>query len=431
MKKIALLSTAMTLSVSLFAGCSQTEPKNNGNQKAEVQRKPVTLDYWHPLTGGDAKYMDEIVEKFNKENTNGVTVKQNILKADELAQKLAAANSANSGLPHLLYISEVDVATYQRTKMLQPLDDLMGKVGMKKDDAVKQLNAPLTFENKTYGVPVEVHPWVLFYNKTLLKQLGYKDEDLKSLNLDKIIEMSQKTMALGKDYYGISLSGADQVVFNRFFYTALYQGGSDIYNPSNPKVPTFNNEAGIKAIEQTLKLSQYTVPKGTAGRPPFVAGKVLFHFNGVWELSQLDNAEVKSKLDWGVVQFPQLFSAKKGVWSAIGVGAMTKAAATDNEKLSSMEFLKFMQDNGLTMSKAGHIPAKISLLNSEEFKKMPYSFFKDNMDVFAIPPTGPANDPIVKKAVPAFMQLYWKEATDVKKTMDTAAKEVKEILDNQ
>jgi multiple sugar transport system substrate-binding protein len=436
MKKIAVISTALTLCASLLAGCGQssTKPKadaQNSATPAAVVRKPVTLDYWHPLTGGDAKFMDEIVQKFNSENKNGVTVKQNIMKADELSQKLAAANTASTGLPHILYVGSNDVYMQQRSKLLLPVDDLMDKVGLKKEESLKQLNDAVTFDKKMYGVPVEVHPWVMFYNKKLLNQIGYKEEDLKSLDLNKLIEMSKKTMALGKDYFGISLSGADPSVFFRYFYTALYQGNSNTVDPANPKVPTFNNEAGLKAIEQVMKLNEYTVTKGTGGRPPFVAGNVLFHFNGVWELSQLDNPEVKAKLDWGVVQFPQLFSSKKGVWSEIGVGVMTKAAADENTKLASIEFLKFMQDNGLSMAKAGHIPAKISLLNSEEFKKMPYSFFKDNMDVFAIPPTGPANDPINKKAVAAFMQLYWKEATDVKKMLDDAAKQAKEIVDNQ
>jgi multiple sugar transport system substrate-binding protein len=432
MKKFLSLALATGLCLSLFTSCSKTaKPADSATPAANAERKPVTLQFWHALTGGDAPALDQIVKKFNEENGKGITIQTSMMKADDMSAKIAAAQSANTGLPQVILLGEGDVTQYQQNKMLLPLDDLMKSDGMTKNDVVKQFMDTVIYDNKVYALPVWAHPWVLFYNKTLLHQLGYQDSDLKNLDLNKIIEMSKKTMALGKGYYGISLSGADGAVFSRLFYSALYQGGSNIFDLAKPTVPTFNNEAGIKAIQDSIQLGQYTVPKGTAGRPPFVDGKVLFHFNGVWEITQLDNKDVKAKLDWGVVPFPQLFSQKKGVWTSSHVAVITKSAATDNEKLAAIDFLKFMENNALIMGQAGHIPTKVSLLNSKEFSTAPFAFFKDNMDTFAIPSVGAAQVPIFNKAVPAYTDLYWGDKKDVKGTMDAAAKAAKEIIDNQ
>ncbi len=428
MKKLISLLLASTL---LFTSCGggATSDSGSGDATTGADGGAVTLEFYHMLTGGDGEYLDQIVQKFNAENGKGITVNSNVLKADEFSQKLAASVTAPETLPDVVFTGEADIPLYANS-IFVPMDDLMTNAGMKQEDYMSSLMDLTKIDGSTYALPIQTFTWTLYYNKTMLADLGYTEEDLKDLNLDKLLEMCKAAQAQGSDYYGLSLSGADAAVFSRLFYTTIYQNGGNYFNPEDPTQILVDSPEAIEAIDKVKQLGQYTVPKGTAGRPPFVAGKVLFHFNGVWEISQLDTQEVKDVLDWGVVQFPNFFGKDPyGVWAGSHNMAITKACETDAEKAAAMEFIKYVSDNALILSQAGHIPAKTELLSTDQFKQSIFAFFADNFDVFAVPPVGPSRDAVEKLGVPAFTDLYWGDTTDTKATMEEVANGARELIE--
>ncbi len=419
MKKIICLIVA---SMFLFVGCGDSGNESNNSDGS------VNLEFYHMLTGGDGEYLDEIVENFNKDNDKNIVVTSNILKADEFSQKLAASVAAPDTLPDVVFIGEADIPLYADS-IFTPIDDLMENANMSNDDYIESLFDLTKVNGSTYALPIQTFTWTLYYNNEMLESLGYTKSDVENLDLETMIQMCEEAMAQGDDYYGVSLSGADSAVFSRLLYTSIYQNGGDYFNPNDDKEILIGAPEVIEAIDKIKDLGKYTVPKGTAGRPPFVAGKVLFHFNGVWEISQLNNDEVKEVLDWDVVQFPNFFgNSDYGVWAGTHNMAITKAVKDDKEKEAAMEFIKYVSDNALILSKAGHIPAKKELLETDEFKNGLFSFFADNLDVFAIPPLGKTRDAVEKLGVPAFTDLYWGDKTDTKAVMEEVASGAAELI---
>jgi multiple sugar transport system substrate-binding protein len=55
--------------------------------------------------------------------------------------------------------------------LLEPLDDVWGKIGGNFNDAAKSLSKGI--DGKYYLVPIYNYPWVVFYNKSVFQQKGY------------------------------------------------------------------------------------------------------------------------------------------------------------------------------------------------------------------------------------------------------------------
>ncbi len=415
-KTICTLITTLLL----LSGCGGSDENITSNGS-------VNLEFYHMLTGGDGVYLDEIVENFNNENDKNIVVTSNVLKADEFSQKLAASITAPDTLPDVVFLGEADIPLYAES-IFTPIDDLMDNAGLDENDYIDSLMDLTKVNGNTYALPIHAFTWTLYYNNELLEELGYSKDDLQDLDLETMIEMCKATMEKGSDYYGISLSGADAAVFGRLLYTTIYQNGGDYFNPQDETEILIASKESIEGIDKIKALGEYTVPKGTSGRPPFVAGKVLFHFNGVWEISQLDNDEVKEVLDWGVVKFPQLFDKSEAVWAGSHNMAITKAVQSEEEKEAAMEFIKYVSDSGLILAQAGHIPAKKELLETDEFKNGLFSFFADNLEVFAIPPSDPTRDAIERLGIPVFTDLYWGDKGDTKSVMEEVAKGATELI---
>ena len=56
--------------------------------------------------------------------------------------------------------------------MLLPFDEELASRNIPVDDYVESAWTGLNYQGKQYGIPLDVHPWVLYYNKDILGELG-------------------------------------------------------------------------------------------------------------------------------------------------------------------------------------------------------------------------------------------------------------------
>ena len=108
MKK-RLLATLLssTLVMTSLAGCSSKS--ENGDMVTELT-KPITIEMWHYMNGGQAEVLNEIIEDFNATNDKGITV--NAISQGsivDLNKKVISAAQSNS-LPAIINVYP-DVAT--------------------------------------------------------------------------------------------------------------------------------------------------------------------------------------------------------------------------------------------------------------------------------------------------------------------------------
>ena len=76
---------------------------------------PITIQFWNAFTGTDGDVLREIVDRYNKENTRGITIEMDIMPASSLEEKLPAAIASKTA-PALIIRGNFDTATYTDRK---------------------------------------------------------------------------------------------------------------------------------------------------------------------------------------------------------------------------------------------------------------------------------------------------------------------------
>jgi len=159
----------------------------------------------------------------------------------------------------------------------------------------------------------------------------------------------------------------------------------------------------------------------------FQAGKGALLPTGVWFTGTLEATE---GLEFGAIPFPQIFD-KPATWidSHTLIIPLQKKKKDDNKIKASMTFIKWITDHGATWSKAGHIPATTTAVESEEFKQLPYRadyLQAGNDGVFL--PQSPKLWPIKDQLVQA-LESIWQGRSSVDDGLANAVKNMEKILE--
>ena len=115
--------------------------------------------------------------------------------------------------------------------VLSPItDEELASVGLAKSDYPENLVEAATFDGQMYGVPLDVHSIILYYNKDILREAGLLGEDGLPTGLDGIDNFNAALAAIaetGKLPLSMSNS-ADSGTVWRLFYTLLSQDGGKV-----------------------------------------------------------------------------------------------------------------------------------------------------------------------------------------------------------
>lgn len=332
---------------------------------SEYDGPSVALDFWNGLTGGDGPYMLALVEEFNAAHDN-IAVSMNATPWAEFYQTLPAAVNSGAG-PDVVIIHSFQIATNAARQVLMPLDQLAEEVGLAEDDFPAPVWRAGIYNDQRYGVPLDVWPDGLFYNRQVLEAAGLDPENPPQTGEQYIAACEQMKEA------GIrgSWVGAVDTWGGRRFETLLWQFGGDLYNEDVTEA-TFNSDAGVEALTWWVELIRngYS-PENVAGEDlltSFINNENAFLWGGpgalINELAEVDG------LDWGVAPVPLV-----GTEPAVFAGSHNFALTTQNEEGSdehraSQVFISWMSENSARWAPAGPVPARLSQLESEEFKSL-------------------------------------------------------------
>src|SRR6202034_1955411 len=142
--------------------------------------------WWDFLSGGDGVRMKAMLDEFNKEHAGKVQIDATTSEwGTPFYTKVQTAAATGQG---------PDVMTYHESRM--PLGVSEGVVsaltpeelaasGIKaRDFSPANWKAAQGPDGKQYGVPLDIHSVILYYNKALLKKAGLLGDDGKPKGLD-------------------------------------------------------------------------------------------------------------------------------------------------------------------------------------------------------------------------------------------------------
>jgi len=360
-----LLSASAGAGLAL-AGCGggSTAVQSAGDGGKTYKGPKVNLAFWNGLTGGEGPYIQELVQEFNSQSKN-IDVSMNIVEWDTFYQKVPSAVNTGEG-PDVGIMHHDQLGTNAARGVIIPLDDVANALQLKESDFAPAVWNAGIYNNQRYGISLDIHPLGFYYNKGTMEKAGL-DPNNPPQTKDDYEAALEELKGKGIEGHWVSpfeFTGALS------FMVLLWQFGGDLYNEDATKA-TFNSEAGVEALEWMVSLIKkgYS-PKNVAQDAEFVAfqnGNNAFMWNGIWNINPLNDVD---GLDWGVSPMP-LIGTEKATWAGSHHFAiMNKRPLDENKVQASKVFINWVSQQSIEYAKAGQIPARASVRESQAFKNL-------------------------------------------------------------
>ena len=413
----------------VLAGCGGGPEENPAVQQQagagsgkQYNGPKVKLSFWNGFTGGDGDYMLRMVKQFSSQEKN-IDVTMNTIQWPDYYQKVPAAVSSGEG-PDVGIMHIDTVATNAARQVILPLDDVANALNLKKSDFFPVVWDAGIYNGHRYGIPLDVHPYALFYNKDVMEKGGL-DPDKPPQTKDEYMAALDQLKDKGIQGFWVP-SVAPDVTW--LFETLLYQNGGELYNDAVTEA-TWNSDAGVDALTWMVDLiKEGYSPKNVgalAEQVAFQNNKNAFYWSGIWNILTFRDAGV----NFGAGPLPQIGS-EKGAWAnSHNFVIMNKQDQDPNKIAASKFFISWVSRNSAEWAKAGQVPARNSVRESSAFQSLePQSKIAQELPYVRFPPSVPGIDAVV----PAALDPATNEAVLLKKdpeaALDEAASQAKQIL---
>ncbi len=350
---IALLAT-----MSILGGCSNTTPASQTESDELVKEinELVEITFWHGMTGAQQETLQSLTDSFMKENPN---IKVNLQAQgaySDLQQKLTAAQASPKDLPTITQAYPGWMLNAINEGYVQDLsvyieDETIGIADV--EDILPALREATKINGKTYALPFNKSTDVLWYNKTLLDELGLT----VPTNLDELAEVS-KTI-----YEKTGIVGAGFDALQNFYVTYLKERGVDFDSSFDP------------TCQESIDAANYYLD-GIKGGYFRIAGSDKYHSGpfssenvAMYVGSSAGESFVKQgaegKFEYGVARYPSKISIQQGT------DIFMFSNATSQQKTAAFMYMKYLtnKDSQITWAvNTGYLPIRSTAINDDAYK---------------------------------------------------------------
>ena len=340
---------------------------------AIAHAEPIQINYWSVFTGADGATMQAMVDAFNA-SQDEVFVNHTPMTADDLYQKIPLTVQTGTDIPQVCIVHIERIPNFVNQEMLYPYDlDLIAQAGVKEENYNSAAWARTDIDGEHYGIPLDVHSYVTYYNKDLFDQYdlnSYVEDGY--LTFDEVKELGDKAKAAGFTGYVTDLGWMRAQLLS--YYGQLDPNLTLSEDGINPSI---NNE-NMKKVFETMKdlwEGGYTSVKNTDYSSEFYSGNMLVWSEGIW----MKAAAVDAGINFGML--PAICYTPETCMSWTSSHNFVQFAdenRTEEEDLAVAKFINFMGENSLTWARdAGQCPAHLSINDVAEFSEYPQAFLAD------------------------------------------------------
>lgn len=357
MKFKRLLALGLVFMSAAMVGCGS---KGNDTSSADIVteiKEPVEITFWHAMNGDLEKSLTSLTEKFMAENPNIKVTLQNQSSYKDLQQKITATVASPKDLPTMTQAYPDWMFNPIKDNLVTDLTPYIENETLKFDnyeDILPSFREAAKIDGKIYGMPFNKSTEVLWYNKTLLDELGLK----APTTYDELVQVA-KTI---KEKKGIAGAGFDSL--NTYYTTFLKTEGKTFDSSFD-----VTSEASAKALNYYLEgvKEGYFRIAGTDNylSGPFGNGAVAMYV-GSNAGENFVKQGVGDKFEVAAAPYPTSASLQQGT------DLYVFSSATAEQKTAAYMFLKFLttKENQITWaSETGYMPVRQSAIDSEEYKK--------------------------------------------------------------
>jgi len=367
----------------VLAGCGGKGSDSSGG--ASGGKKELTFMF----RGGtdEQKAYKKAVDKYEADHP-GVTVKIITTSADQYATKLKAAITGRS-VPDVFYFDPGDLRAYANggvlldmTKYVENNKNIDINKIWKHGVDIYRYDGKQVGQGSIYGLPKDLGPFALGYNKTMFEKAGLPlpDKD-KPYTWDEFIKVNQEltkdTNGDGKiDQFGTGFN------VNWALQAFVWSNGADWIDSTRTKV-TIDDPKFAEALQYFADMqNKYKITPSIAEAQTldtyqrWMKGELAFFPVGPWDMSTYE----KLPFEYDLIPYPAGSTGKTATWiGSLGIGVSSKTKYPQ-ESADLVMYLKGSQDamkmlvdakvqipNLTDMAKTWAADASIKPANKEEF----------------------------------------------------------------
>jgi multiple sugar transport system substrate-binding protein len=352
-----------------------------GSSKTEIS-------FWNGWTGPDGTAMLEVIRQFNLENPD-IEVSMQRMAWDTYYNKLMVAAMSGRG-PQVFVIHASTLPRMVRAGYLDDISDIYNPTtGVIGSDFESKVLDQVKFDGKTVAVPLDIHPQGLYCNTDMLLAAGLKNPDgtpKPPTNKEEFIAAIRATQKVGAkgdhDVWGFSWT----FWRNNFMALVPQFHGEYFDKDGKPDLDNPGNVAALTFMGQLMNELKLTPPaESNAGWVGFRQKHVAMLFEGVYMVGDLQSL---TNFNYYGAPVPQIGDQPGTVGDSHCL--CVRKGLSGKERAASERFIAYLSQHSLAWAKAGQVPARISIRNSEEFKKfqVQYAFSKE-VPYMSYPPRTP------------------------------------------
>jgi len=267
-------SGAGILSAGLLSSCSRVA---SGFTGAETVPEGTLVFSHGPDSSGT---IPKIIDKFNKENRDGLTALYRQAPADsgQYFDKLRTEFQAGSGTTDIISGDVIWAAQFGPNDWILDLSDRF--TDQMRSEFLEPTLETNTFDGKIYGVPWFTDVGMLYYRTDLLKKAGI---DAPPKTWDELMEMAREVQEKTGTQYGFLFQGAEYEggVVNGLEF--IYNAGAEVMPPDDPTKIVIDQGGADKGLAMQQRLvAEGVAPEAVATwkeletQDAFIKGNAVF-----------------------------------------------------------------------------------------------------------------------------------------------------------
>ncbi|MEV6366717.1 ABC transporter substrate-binding protein [Micromonospora sp. WP24] len=420
------LGAAATLTLAGCGGGDSSGPAAGGDGGKDYTGPKVDLKLWNGFTGGDGEIFKTLVNQFNSEHQN-IAVSVATYQWEDYYNKLPSAASSGNG-PDIAVMHMDQLATFAARGVISELDDVAKTLELTEADFAPTVWQGGLYNNKRYGIPLDMHPLGFYYNKSVMQKAGL-DPNKPPTTRDDFTAALTELKKSGVQGFWIS---PFQFTGGMSFYSLIYQFGGSLFDAEVNKA-TFNADPAVEACTWMVDMiKQGHSPANVGQDAEYLAlksGKNAFTFNGIWQINDLKKSP---DVQWGVAPLPQIGS-KPAAWANSHNFTIVKQRANNANKVqASKVFINWLSQHSLDWAKGGQVPARKSVRESAEFKALAeVSALAPELDYAAFPPATPGLGEVITTFYNSFNEAALGKKSPKQALDDGVAKANRQLEDNR
>lgn len=289
-------------------------------QPAAAEEEPVTITFWHAMSGSRQDVVNDLVSTFNEKNPDiQVNAEYTGSYAETLTKALAAVRAGDP--PTIVQVYEVGTQTMLDSGAIVPVYTLAPE-GFDWSEVVEPVMKYYSVEGNMYCMPFNSSTAMLYYNKDVFREAGL-DPEQPPQTFEEVFEYGKQIVESGAAKGGISFGWPAWIFEQMHAYHGQLYANNENGRAGLATEVFFNQDFGVKVLSEWQKWTAEGVliygGREYSANDPFLAGEFAMLAQST---SSLGGILKKADFEVGTTFLPRLQGDYPKGNSVIGGGCL-------------------------------------------------------------------------------------------------------------